>query len=60
MTRIVGFVKPLVLVTLVAGLLAGCHHYHGGGYGYRDGYRNHYGYGGGYYGHSHYRGGYWR
>ncbi|MCC7276164.1 MAG: hypothetical protein IT561_26090 [Alphaproteobacteria bacterium] len=62
MTRIPGFVKPLVLVTLVAGLLGGCHHYdgyYGGrGYGYHDGNRG--GYGHGYYQGRSYHGGYWR
>lgn len=59
MTRFIGVLKPLLMVTALAGMLSACHHYHGGGYGYG---------GGGYYGshgpsqgyHRGYRGGYYR
>ncbi|WP_374446752.1 hypothetical protein [Stella sp.] len=61
MTRIVGVLKPLLVVTALAGILSACH-YHGGHYGYRDGGyhgpRGGYGYQGGY--HGGYRHGYWR
>ena len=61
MYRIIGVLKPLLVVTALAGVLSACHGHHGG-YGYRDG-----GYHGprassGYYGgyHGGYRGGYYR
>ena len=62
MTRIIGVLKPLLVVTVLAGFLSACHHYHDGYYGYRDGGyhgpRGGYGYQGGY--HGGYRHGYWR
>ena len=63
MTRIIGVLKPLLVVTALAGILSACHHYHPGGhYGYRDGgYHGPRGgpaYHGGY--HRGYRGGYYR
>lgn len=65
MKRIIGVAKPLLVVTLLAGVLSACHGHHGG-YGYRDGgyygQRGGYGYSGGYarsYDRG-YRGGYYR
>ena len=45
MTRIISVLKPLLVVTALAGVLSACHGHHGG-YGYRDG--GYYGSQGGY------------
>ena len=55
MTRVMSYLKPLAVVTVLAGLLSACHYhdhgYRGGGYygshgggGYYGGYRGHRGY----------------
>ena len=62
MTRFIGVLKPLLIVTALTGLLSACHHYHGG-HGYYGGGGGYYGGGGGvYHGgyRSGYRGGYYR
>lgn len=58
MTRVISYLKPLAVVTVLAGLLSACH-YHDHGYYRGGGYYGYHG-GGGYHGGYRHHRGYWR